>query len=479
MPTPTCPGTVTSPTTSPTTTSSSTYKVEGNRLDRHARVLDCIVARGHSTSSALDLHGLDVTKVSVDGGRGEVPRPHAGQAHGPSRRRPIAAGESVDRRGALRRPPDPGRSGHLGDAGWEELTDGVIVAGQPHGAPSWFPCNDRPSNKASYRIERHGADGLPRRRQRRACSATGGARARSRGSTSRHEPMATYLATVHIGRYERPHHDGGRADARGPAAAPRCRRTTTRSASSATMIDTFTRLFGPYPFPAYTVVVTDDDLEIPLEAQGLSDLRRQLPDLRLGVRAAGRARAVPPVVRQQPDARQLAATSGCTRVSPATPSGSGRRSPGGRSAHERAERAPRAARRPRPGPRARRPRPGAHVRRPRLQARRADPARAAAARSATTPSSPCCVAGPTSTPTAPSTPGPSSSSRSCRPDRTSPSCSTPGSTEGPSRTCLLHRDVAGAHRAAPCHRRGQVGGQRHVHHPVRPRHRRRPLHDHR
>ena len=36
------------------------------------------------------------------------------------------------------------------------------------------------------------------------------------------------------------------------------------------MLDTFSRLFGPYPFDAYTVVVTDDDLDIPLEAQGLS-----------------------------------------------------------------------------------------------------------------------------------------------------------------------------------------------------------------
>ena len=36
--------------------------------------------------------------------------------------------------------------------GWEELTDGVIVAGQPDGAPSWFPCNDHPSDKASFSI---------------------------------------------------------------------------------------------------------------------------------------------------------------------------------------------------------------------------------------------------------------------------------------------------------------------------------------
>jgi len=36
------------------------------------------------------------------------------------------------------------------------------------------------------------------------------------------------------------------------------------------MVALFEDLFGPYPFDSYTVVVTDDDLEIPLEAQGLS-----------------------------------------------------------------------------------------------------------------------------------------------------------------------------------------------------------------
>jgi aminopeptidase N len=32
----------------------------------------------------------------------------------------------------------------------------------------------------------------------------------------------------------------------------------------------FTELFGPYPFAEYAVVVTDDELEVPVEAQGLS-----------------------------------------------------------------------------------------------------------------------------------------------------------------------------------------------------------------
>ena len=36
------------------------------------------------------------------------------------------------------------------------------------------------------------------------------------------------------------------------------------------MMEAFVALFGPYPFAVYTVVVTDDALEIPLEAQTLS-----------------------------------------------------------------------------------------------------------------------------------------------------------------------------------------------------------------
>ena len=40
-----------------------------------------------------------------------------------------------------------------GDVGFEELTNGALVAGQPNGAASWFPCDDHPSAKACYRIQ--------------------------------------------------------------------------------------------------------------------------------------------------------------------------------------------------------------------------------------------------------------------------------------------------------------------------------------
>ena len=51
------------------------------------------------------------------------------------------------------------------------------------------------------------------------------------------------------------------------------------------MIAAFVDLFGPYPFAAYTVVVTADDLEIPLESQSLSTFGRELPAATTGTRS--------------------------------------------------------------------------------------------------------------------------------------------------------------------------------------------------
>ena len=85
--------------------------------------------------------------------------------------------------------------------GWEELSDGVLVAGQPNGAASWFPCNDHPRDKASYRITvttdanyRAVCNGVLLSRTSRASRET--------WVYEQAEPMATYLATVQIGRYE-------------------------------------------------------------------------------------------------------------------------------------------------------------------------------------------------------------------------------------------------------------------------------------
>ncbi len=174
-----------------------TYKVEGNLLSGKA-VLDCVAAEDIDRVR-LDLRGVRVRRVTVDGA--QVKSSHSRNALTVRLGSTITSGTPFSVSVQYAGHPSQVSSRKLGHAGWEELTDGVIVAGQPHGAPSWFPCNDRPSDKAAYRI---------------TISAPSAYRVVSNGtltSSSRHassttwvyeqpEPMATYLATVQIGRYQ-------------------------------------------------------------------------------------------------------------------------------------------------------------------------------------------------------------------------------------------------------------------------------------
>jgi len=90
--------------------------------------------------------------------------------------------------------------------------------------------------------------------------------------------MATYLATVQIGRYRRWETTyGGSVPIRVFAPADLDPGDYIAAfGRQAEMLTLFSKLFGPYPFPAYAVVVTADDLEIPLESQTLSTFGRNL-----------------------------------------------------------------------------------------------------------------------------------------------------------------------------------------------------------
>ncbi len=237
------------------------YRVATNRLDGVARISG--VAERDLTAIALDLVGLRASKVRLDGER------RAQHAQRPGRltvkpTAPIPAGQRFELEISYAGSPAPRRS-PWGLVGWEELEDGVIVASQPTGAPTWYPCNDRPSNKATHRI-RVSAE------QPYRVVATGSLVEESAGSgrsTRTFEsrvPVATYLTTVQIGRYLRRAsvHDGIQVVAWHPPALER--RVTADLAPLPEMLACFVERFGPYPFDDYTVVVTPDDLEIPLES---------------------------------------------------------------------------------------------------------------------------------------------------------------------------------------------------------------------
>lgn len=154
-----------------------------------------------------------------------------------------------------------------GDIGWEETESGSLVASQPNGAPSWFPCDDTPSAKATYDIRITADDPFVVISNGKLVS-----RRRAGGSMTRwhyrvKHPMATYLATVQVGEYiDIPLGPNVRAWA--PARLKQV--VLEEFAQQQEMVDFYSALFGHYPFADYQVVITDDELEIPLEAQGMS-----------------------------------------------------------------------------------------------------------------------------------------------------------------------------------------------------------------
>lgn len=250
------------------------YRVASNRLDGRAvisGVVDGPVSRMLS-EFVLSLEGLRVSRVTLNGERVRKVRTANGRLTVvPPEPLPGGSPFSMDVRYAGNPAPS---TGMWGEVGWEELTDGVLVAGQPTGAPSWFPCNDHPRLKAAFAISVTTDAGY-----RAVCNGTLVSHSvRSSRETWVYEstaPMATYLATVQIGRYQLAPIDGGGTvpqHVAAPAALlPTARKALDRQKS---MMGLFIDRFGAYPFPAYTVVVADDELEIPLEAQGLSLIGR-------------------------------------------------------------------------------------------------------------------------------------------------------------------------------------------------------------
>ncbi len=90
--------------------------------------------------------------------------------------------------------PDGGREG------WIATDAGAIALGEPQGSPTWFPCNDHPSDKATFKI----SIATPR-----PTLGVSNGRLVKRTRTRRtnrtvwreDSPMASYLAVVAIGRY--------------------------------------------------------------------------------------------------------------------------------------------------------------------------------------------------------------------------------------------------------------------------------------
>ncbi len=173
------------------------YRRSGNRLAGMARI------RALATESLsrfdLDLRGLEVSSVQVDGRVARFRRHGQELVISPSRT--LWSGGRFKVRVRYRGHPHPVIDPDGSQDGWIPTRDGAFVADEPQGAPTWFPCNDHPSDKATYDFRvtvPNGvtavANGALRRRTRH--------RHRTTFVWSEGAPMATYLATATTGRFK-------------------------------------------------------------------------------------------------------------------------------------------------------------------------------------------------------------------------------------------------------------------------------------
>jgi aminopeptidase N len=239
------------------------YTVGSNRLNGVATISG--VALERLPRLTLDLIGLRVLRAAVDGSAARW-RPRRGKVDvTPTRAIEAGAAFRVELRYAGNPKPTSSTWGHVG---WEELTDGILVAAQPSGAATWFPCNDFARQKAPLRVTVTAASPYSVVANGRLVSG------RVRGSKTtwvyeQAEPTSPYLATLHVGRYEEHDLADGPVPIRAVVPAGQRRAVEAAFGRQAEMMEVFVDRFGPYPFEAgYTVVVTADPLELPLEAQG-------------------------------------------------------------------------------------------------------------------------------------------------------------------------------------------------------------------
>ncbi|WP_370948658.1 M1 family metallopeptidase [Amycolatopsis sp. cg5] len=240
------------------------YRIGPNRLSGKASVV-CVATQALSRLS-LDFGEFRINRVLVSGKPARFTRNQHKLNVKPQKSLPVGAEFTVEVHYVGNPRPI---AGMWGDIGWDELTDGSLVASQPIGAPSWFPCNDHPADKATYRVALTTASPY-------AVFVTGNLKSQyTRASTTtwvfeRTEPTPTYLMSVQIGRYDEFEFPPSRVIQR--AGVPhRLHRNFARDfGRQAQIMESLETMFGPYPFDEYVIVVTDDDLDDPIEAQGMS-----------------------------------------------------------------------------------------------------------------------------------------------------------------------------------------------------------------
>ena len=223
----------------------------------------------------LDFQGLTVDSVSVNGSEATFVQKNSEMTITPSR--PLSLGRVFTVEISYHGKPAPVRSQAIsGEVGWFHAEDGTInVFSEPDGASTWFPNNNHPRDKATYRFEIKVPNPW-------MVAATGTlTKTIPEGDSTRYiidlnEPAASYLVSINIGKYALDEFDGPDGVHIRNYFPPEYPESLKKNFDKLPeMIEYLVSLYGPYPFDEYGVVIASSDIEAcawagALETQTLS-----------------------------------------------------------------------------------------------------------------------------------------------------------------------------------------------------------------
>ncbi|WP_243713093.1 M1 family metallopeptidase [Actinomadura sp. 6K520] len=257
----------------------------------------------------LDLSGLKVASIKVDDAPARQQRGGSELEITPAK--PLRKGAKFTAVVEYAGTPKPVSDPVLGTYGWIRTPDGVFVACQPSGAQTWFPSNDHPSDKATFDFEITVPDGLTaiaNGEPETPPTGTGGGtpgvpggppgtgpggppgepptgpptapptgpgiepighRAQTTSKWHVKAPMATYLATVTVGRFDVRTGKTQNGVQVISAADPTLSTVDLNAfhGLNTEITDEFSKLFGPYPFDSSGGLVDNADVGFALETQ--------------------------------------------------------------------------------------------------------------------------------------------------------------------------------------------------------------------
>ena len=198
----------------------------------------------------LDLRGFDISRLDVDGAPATFTRDGQELQITPAKR--LVAGKAftvrVDYAGTPAVVTDPDNS----IEGWIPTADGAVVVNEPQGTPAWFPVNDNPRDKATFDFSVSVPEGLTVMANGVLVShATSGGR--TTWVWNETDPMAPYLSTVTLGRFDLSVGTAGGVPSYVAVDPQLSTGNVLRKLPD--IVAFYSSIYGPYPFTAAGAIV--------------------------------------------------------------------------------------------------------------------------------------------------------------------------------------------------------------------------------